>query len=228
MNVLVIDVGGTNIKLLATGQEEKRKFPSGLELDAELMTKRVKELTGDWSYEAIAIGYPGVVRNGAPITEPKNLKAGWVQFDYEAALGCPVKIMNDAAMQALGSYDSGRMLFLGLGTGLGSTLIVDGHIIPLALGDLPFRNRVFNHYLNRRGLKRLGPVFWREAVNEAAVLLQEAFEADYVVLGGGNADKLKQLPKGVRRGHNRNAFVGGFRMWEEATIAAQPRVLQMA
>jgi len=228
MNVLVVDIGGTKAKLLATGQEEKRKFPSGANMDAELMVKRVKELTDDWPYDAVSIGYPGVVRNGVPVTEPKKLKAGWVHFEYEAAFGCPVKIMNDAAMQALGSYDSGRMLFLGLGTGLGSTLIVDHHIIPLALGDLPFRRRVFDHYLSRRGRKRLGPSLWHEAVNEAVGLLQEAFEADYVVLGGGNADKLKQLPKGARRGHNRNAFTGGFRMWEEGATIKPSHYLRLA
>ena len=212
--VLVVDVGGTSVKFLATGQTDHREAPSGAEMDAEIMVRTVKGLAGDWHYDMVTLGYPGRVHKGRPVAEPKNLKSGWVVFDFEAAFGCPVRIINDAAMQALGSYDVGRMLFLGLGTGVGSTLIVDGHIVPLSLGEMAFKRATFDYYLNRDAFKRLGPTRWQRNVIKAGLLLKDAFEADYVVLGGGKADRLEKLPEGLRRGDNRNAFLGGFRLWE--------------
>jgi polyphosphate glucokinase len=215
MNVLVVDVGGTHVKILATGQEERREFPSGPTLTAEQMVRRVKELAGDWTYDAVSIGYPGPVLHGRPVAEPHNLAPGWVGFDYRAAFGRPVKVINDAAMQALGSYKGGKMLFLGLGTGLGSTMILDGIVEPMELGHLPYKKSTYEDYVGLRGLDRLGKKKWRQYVADVVAALIAALQPDDVVLGGGNVKKLKELPPGCRAGDNANAFLGGFRLWEE-------------
>jgi len=215
MNILAIDVGGTNVKILATGQEVPRKFPSGPTLTAGRMVNGVKELAEDWKYEAASIGYPGPVLRGRPLLEPHNLAKGWVGFDFEASFGCPVKVMNDAAMQALGSYKGGKMLFLGLGTGLGTALIVDGIVEPMELGHLPYKTKTYEDYVGLRGLKRFGKKKWRKHVADVVASLVAALEPDDVVLGGGNVKKLQELPPGCRAGDNTNAFVGGFRLWED-------------
>jgi len=220
MNVLVVDVGGTNVKLLATGEAAARKFPSGPELTACEMVKRVLEATADWSYEAVSIGYPGPVVKGQPAAEPRNLAPGWLELDFSAQFQRPVKIINDAAMQALGSYEGGRMLFLGLGTGLGSALVCERLVVPLELAHLPYRKRrTFEDYVGLRGLERLGQKAWRKAVADVVARLKAAIVADYVVLGGGNAKRIKKLPPGARLGANQNAFLGGFRLWEDYTHA---------
>jgi polyphosphate glucokinase len=215
MNVLVVDVGGHSVKVLATGQTEPRELPSGPTLTAEQMVAGVKKLAWDWHHDVVAVGYPGPVLHGRPVAEPHNLGPGWVGFDYQAAFGCPVKIVNDAAMQALGSYKGGKMLFLGLGTGLGSTLIVDGIVEPLELGHLPYRKATFEDYVGIRGLKRLGKKKWRKSVADVVARLVAALEPDEVVLGGGNVRKLRDLPPGSRAGDNANAFLGGFRLWAD-------------
>jgi polyphosphate glucokinase len=213
-SILVIDVGGTKIKILAAGQTEPRKASSGKEFTPGKLVDAVRELAQDWDYDAISLGYPGLTGIQGPRSEPGNLGPGWVGFDYATAFGMPVKLINDASMQALGSYEGGRMLFLGLGTGLGSTLIAGNVIVPLELGQLHFdKNRTLNDVLSRRGLERLGKNEWRHAVNRAVTALMRGFLADYVVLGGGNAKNVKELPPGVRRGHNLTAFRGGVRLW---------------
>lgn len=216
MNVLVIDVGGTHVKMLATGVDESRKFESGPEFTPEQLVVEVKARTADWQYDAISLGVPGLVDHRGPSDEPGNLGPGWVGFDFATALTHPVRVVNDAAMQALGGYDGGRMLFLGLGTGLGSTLIVDRVIVPLELGNLKFNRRenLFDR-LGRHGFKRLGRRRWEATVHEAVATLRESFAADYVLLGGGQVDRLKRIPRGARRGGNADAFTGGFRLWEE-------------
>ena len=215
MNVLVVDVGGTHVKVLASGQEDHREFPSGPALTAEQMVRGVKELAGDWKYEAVSIGYPGPVLHGRPVLEPHNLGPGWVGFGYTTAFGCPVKLINDAAMQALGSYKGGKMLFLGLGTGLGTAMIVDGIVEPMELGRFPYKEGTFEDYAGIRGLVRLGEEKWRQHVADMVAKLITALEPDDVVLGGGNVKKLKELPPRCRAGDNANAFLGGFRLWEE-------------
>jgi polyphosphate glucokinase len=215
MNILVVDVGGTSVKILATGQENPRKFPSGPTMTAEQMVATVKELAGDWQYEVVSIGYPGFVVRGRPVTEPYNLALGWVGFDFQSAFGCPVKIINDAAMQALGSYKGGKMLFLGLGTGLGAAMVVDGVVEPMELAHLRYRKRSFEAYVGKRGLKLQGKKKWRKRVADVVAKLVAALEPDDIVLGGGNVKKLRELPPGCRAGDNANAFVGGFRLWEE-------------
>ena len=217
MNVLVVDVGGTHVKILATGQKERRRFTSGPALTAEQMVRGVKELAGEWKYDAVSIGYPGAVLHGRPVAEPHNLAPGWVGFDYGAAFGCPVKIINDAAMQALGSYKGGKMLFLGLGTGLGAAMILDGIVEPMELGHLPYKKGTYEDYVGLRGLDGHGKKKWRQDVAEVVALLIAALEPDDVVLGGGNVKKLKELPPRCRAGENANAFLGGFRLWEEET-----------
>ena len=213
--ILAIDIGGTNVKVLATGQQEVRKFPSGSGLAPAQMVDGVQALTRDWEYEAVSIGYPGPVIDNKAILEPKNLASGWVGFDFAARFGKPVKLINDAAMQALGSYEGGRMLFLGLGTGLGSALIIERVIAPLELAHLPYKKgRTFEDYLGIRGLDRLGKKKWMKAVEDVVGRLKAALVADYVVLGGGNARKLESLPTGARLGDNSHAFQGGFRLWE--------------
>jgi polyphosphate glucokinase len=216
--VLVADVGGTNVKILATDQETPRKFPSGTSLTAHEMVAKVREAAADWQYDVVSVGYPGPVLRGKPVSEPHNLGKGWVGFDYEAAFGCPVKVLNDAAMQALGSYEGGRMLFLGLGTGLGTALIVDGMIEPMELAHLPYRKATYEDYIGERGLERLGKKKWRKFVNDVVTLLSAALRPDYVVLGGGNVRKLKELPPNCRAGDNVNAFRGGFRLWEDSHV----------
>ena len=214
--VLVIDVGGTHVKVLATGQKEARKVDSGPTMTPAMMVQQVKQLVKDWPYDVVAIGYPGPVGHGRPLHNPANLGIGWVGFDFHKAFGKPVRLINDAAMQALGSYQGGSMLFLGLGTGLGSALMVDGILEPLELAHLPFKKkRTYEDYVGLRGLQRLGKKKWRKYVTEVVETLQTALEADYVVLGGGNAKFLKELPKDARLGTNENAFVGGFRLWEQ-------------
>jgi hypothetical protein len=216
MNVLVIDIGGTNIKFLASGQAQSRRFPSGKEMTPEQMVARVKQDTGDWQYDAVSIGYPGRVVEDRAVTEPRNLAHGWVGFDFAAAFGRPVKVINDAAMQALGSYNGGTMLFLGLGTGLGSALMVRGHIVPMELGALSYRKGAIEDYLGARGLQKFGKKKWRKTVEFAVARFTSALFLDDVVIGGGNAKKLKLAPPGCRLGDNANAFVGGFRMWAKA------------
>jgi polyphosphate glucokinase len=216
MNVLVVDVGGTHVKILATGQKQSREFPSGSTLTAKQMVAGVKKLAEDWKYNAVSIGYPGPVINNRPLTDPWNLGRGWAGFDFEAAFMCPVKVVNDAAMQALGSYKGGKMLFLGLGTGLGSAMIVDGIVEPMELGHLPYKLHTFEDYVGTRGFARLGETKWRQAVADVVTRLIAALEPEDVVLGGGNVKQLKKLPPGCRAGDNANAFLGGFRLWEEA------------
>ncbi len=214
MTVLTIDVGGTNLKVLATGQEQRRRVPSGKQMTAERMVSEAKRLTKDWEYDVVSIGYPGPVYEGRLIAEPRNLGKGWVEFDFERAFGCPVRIMNDAAMQALGSYQGGKMLFLGLGTGLGACAIVHGKVIPLELAHLPYKKGTYEDYVGRRRLEQQGPKKWTRDVAEVVAQLASALQFDDVVLGGGNAKKLKEIPKGCRLGSNANAFHGGFRMWD--------------
>lgn len=220
MEVLVVDVGGSHVKISATGQEASREFPSGPTLTAEQMVAGVLKCAAGWKYDAVSLGYPGPVLRGRPVSEPHNLASGWVGFDFEAAFGHPVKIINDAAMQALGSYTGGRMLFLGLGTGLGSAMIVDGVVEPMELGHLPYRKGTYEDYVGKRRLERVGKRKWRRAVEDVVARLITALEPDDVVLGGGNVRKLKKLPPGCRAGENANAFRGGFRLWE---IAQEPR-----
>jgi polyphosphate glucokinase len=213
--VLVIDVGGTHVKLLATGQKEHTQFDSGPKMTCQAMISQVKKLTKDWGYSRISLGFPGPVAHGRVVAEPFNLGPGWVRCDFAKAFGCPVKLINDAAMQALGSYGGGRMLFLGLGTGLGSALIVDGVLEPLELAHLPYKKRLtYEDFVGERGLVRLGKKKWRKEVAEVAAQLQRAMEADYVVFGGGNARLLKNLPRHYRLGDNSNSFTGGFRLWD--------------
>ncbi len=216
MKVLVVDVGGTNVKILATGQTERRRFPSGRKLTAEQMVAGVKKLAADWQYDVVSVGYPGPVLHGRPINDPPNLGKGWVGFDFQKAFGCPVKVINDAAMQALGSYQGGRMLFLGLGTGLGSAMVIDGDIEPMELGHLPYRRRTYEDYVGLRGIRRYGRKKWRRYVKNVVERFVKALEPTEVILGGGNTKLLKALPARCSPGANANAFVGGFRLWGES------------
>jgi polyphosphate glucokinase len=219
MNVLVIDIGGSHVKMLATGQAERRRFDSGPQLTPQRMVEQVRKLAGDWHCEAISIGYPGRVDHRGPAADTENLGPGWAGFDFCKAFGLPVKVCNDAVMQALGSYDGGRMLFLGLGTGLGSTLIAGKTIVPMELGNLPYgTDGTIADYVSKAGLARHGEEAWQRAVTEVVGMLRSALAADYVVLGGGNADRVQHLPPQTRRGHNHNAFVGGFRLWETTVV----------
>lgn len=220
MKVLAIDIGGSNVKILASGQTERRRLPSGKTLTPAVMVEGVKSLAEGWDYDVLSIGYPGVVRDGRPATEPHNLGRGWAGFDFEAAFGKPVKIINDAAMQALGSYEREKMLFLGLGTGLGSALVVRGLVLPMELAHLPYRRSTFEDHVGAAALQRLGRKKWRERVIDVAQRLQAALVPDELVLGGGNAKQLGKLPDGWRVVDNTNAFVGGFRLWE-----TQPKTL---
>ena len=214
-SILAVDVGGSHVKALASGEPERRRFESGPQLTAAQMVERVLELTRDWDYDAVSVGVPAQVTAGRVVHEPVNLGEGWVGFDFEAAFGKPTRVVNDAAMQALGSYRGGRMLFLGLGTGLGSAMVVDGIVEPMELGHLPYRKKTFEDYVGERGLERLGKKRWRTRVAEVVEELTAALEPDEVVLGGGNVDELDELPPRVRRGDNSNAFLGGFRLWDE-------------
>ena len=214
MRILVIDVGGTNVKVIMTGRREPIKIPSGKHMTARAMVKAVKEATKDWTYDAVSIGYPGPAANGRIMAEPKNLARGWVGFDFQKAFGKPVKIINDAAMQALGSYEGGRMLFLGLGTGLGTTLIIDGVVAPMELAHLPFKKgRTYEEYLGQAALNKRGKKRWKRHVFEVVAMLKAALVADTVVLGGGNTRLIEKLPAGIRRGTNDRAFAGGYRLW---------------
>jgi polyphosphate glucokinase len=216
--ILVVDVGGTHIKVLATGQKEPIKIPSGPKMTAKKMVQEVRKATAGWKYDVVSLGYPAPVVHGRPLSEPYNLGGGWVGFDFRKAFGHPIKIVNDAAMQALGIYHGGRMLFLGLGTGLGSAMIVDGILEPMEVAHLPYRKgRTFEDYLGIRGLKRLGKKRWRRHVFKVVEQLKNALGADYVVLGGGNSKVLKTLPPGCQLGDNATAFTGGFRLWEDPT-----------
>jgi hypothetical protein len=212
--ILVIDVGGSNVKMMIS-RAQRRKFKSGPAMTPREMVTQIKSLLEDWAFDAISIGFPAPVRNGCIMTEPKHLGAGWTRFNFEKSLGKPVRIINDAAMQALGSYRGQRMLFLGLGTGLGSTLIWENNVLPLELGDLPYGNdHIIEDCLGKSGLKELGEKRWKSEVLRAVMFLKKSLIADYVVLGGGSVKKFDQLPKGIQMGHNRNAFLGGVRLWQ--------------
>jgi polyphosphate glucokinase len=220
MNVLAVDVGGTHVKVLVSGEETPRKISSGPEMTPEEMVTVVKKLAEGWSYDVISIGYPGPVVHGRPFHDPYNLGPGWMAFDYAKAFGKPVKMINDAAMQALGSYKSGAMLFLGLGTGLGSAMIVEGRIEPMELAHLPYRKATYEDYVGLRGLKRYGKKRWRDYVEDVVERLTAALEPDEVVIGGGNSKLLKKLPPKARLGSNANAFLGGFRLWQDEKVSA--------
>src|SRR5262245_6889173 len=218
MRVLVVDIGGTHVKVLATGQTEAREFSSGPRLTAEQMVDGVKTLAAGWAYDVVSVGYPGPVLDGRPVTEPRHLGPGWTGFDYQKAFGCPVRVVNDAAMQALGSYQGGKMLFLGLGTGLGSTLIVDDIVEPMELGHLPYRDGTFEESVGVAGLQAHGLSQWRRDVEDVVGRLIAALGPEDVVLGGGNVHQLDTLPPGCRAGDHANAFLGGFRLWQRSPI----------
>ena len=213
-SVLVVDVGGSHVKVRASAEPERRKADSGPTMSAEGMVTAVRELTDGWDWDRVSVGIPSPVHNGRVVSEPVNLGAGWVGFDYEAGFGRPTRVVNDAAMQALGSYEGGTMLFLGLGTGLGSALVSESLVQPLELGHLPYRKATFEDYTGEAALERRGKKRWRRDVADVITTLAAALEPDYVVVGGGNADKLKELPENVRLGDNENAFLGGFRLWD--------------
>ncbi|HMM91668.1 ROK family protein [Bradyrhizobium sp.] len=214
--VLAIDIGGSRVKVMTSTERVRRAFASGPNLSAKAMVRQVKALTKDWSYDVVAIGYPGPVANNRPLSEPHNLGQGWAGFNFEKAFGRPTRVVNDALMQAIGSYEGGRMLFLGLGTGLGSAMIVDGILEPMELAHLPYRRgKTFEYYVGAAALKRVGRKKWQRAVDDVLKRLLAALEPDYVMLGGGNAGKLDKLPRKVRLGANTNAFEGGFRLWKK-------------
>ena len=216
MKVLVVDIGGSSVKILCTGHKIRRKFPSGPMMTPDQMVAAVHKASHGWDYDVLSIGYPGRVVAGRPVAEPRNLGSGWINFDFESAFGRPVKIINDATMQAIGSYRNGTMLFLGLGTGLGSTLIAEGIVLPMELGHLPYKAGTFEEYVGKRGLRRFGKRQWRRNVRDVVSRLMAALHPEYVVIGGGNVDELKRLPPGCHAGTNANAFIGGFRLWESA------------
>ena len=215
MKILAIDIGGTHVKVLLSGEEIPRKFESGPSLTAKKMVVGVKVITRDWNYDVVSLGYPGPVLQSRPVLEPHNLAGGWVGFDYQRAFGKPVKILNDAAMQALGSYKKGKMLFLGLGTGLGTCMVTDGIVEPMELGHLPYKKATYEDYVGIRGLETRGKKKWRRDVADVVQCLVAALEPDDVVLGGGNSKELKELPPHCRLGDNANAFLGGFRLWDK-------------
>jgi polyphosphate glucokinase len=216
MRIMVVDIGGTHVKLLATGRRTPVRLPSGPHLTPNEMVKLVKAAAAGWQYDAVSVGFPAPVVHGRPVTEPHNLGPGWVGFNFHKAFGKPVKVINDAAMQALGSYQGGRMLFFGLGTGLGSALIVEGLVEPMELGHLPYKKgKTYEDYVGQRGLKRLGKKKWRKHVLDAISRLRAAFEADDVVVGGGNAKLIEKWPAGIRTGSNTQAFRGGYRLWQD-------------
>ena len=223
MKVLVIDIGGSNIKFRVTGRSEERHFESGPKMTAAAMADGVKKLAAGWAYDVVAMGYPGVVKNDQPLTEPHNLAKGWVEFDYRAAFGKPVKIINDAAMQALGGYKGGKLLFLGLGTGLGSTMVVEGVVMPMELAHLPYRKKTFEDYVGERALERDGQKKWRKHVADVVARLSAALIPDDIVIGGGNVRHIEEMPPLCRAGDNEHAFAGGFRMWAGAAkLPAKP------
>jgi hypothetical protein len=222
-SILVIDIGGSHVKLMIS-RSEKRKFGSGPSMTPREMMKKTKAAVDGWKFDAISIGFPAPVHNGRIAMEPKHLGRGWTRFNFRKALGKPVHVINDAAMQALGSYRGKRMLFLGLGTGLGSALVWPNNVLSLELGELPFRNgSIIEDYLAKSGMADLGEKEWKQLVNRAVIQLRKSLIADYVVLGGGNVKKLDRLPKGVERGHNRNAFLGGCRLWQIDSRTRQPK-----
>lgn len=224
MAILVIDVGGTHIKLRLQGLDEVRKSPSGSTLTPHDLIAKVQADTRDWSFDRVTIGFPAPVVDGALQQDPVNLGPGWLGFDFTAAFSCPVKLINDAAMQALGSYEGGRMLFLGLGTGLGTALVFNNFLVPMELGHLPYKKgRSFEDYVGQAGMKRLGRRKWKDVVFDVVARLRRAFVAEYVVLGGGNVKKLDELPPACRPGDNRNAFLGGLRLWNEQMPKTEPR-----
>ena len=221
--ILVIDVGGSNVKLMISSAQ-KRKFKSGPDLTPRKMVAQMKPLLRDWRFDTVSMGFPSPVRNGRIMSEPKHLGPGWTRFDFEKSLSKPIRIINDAAMQALGSFRGGRMLFLGLGTGLGSTMIWEANVLPLELGDLPYGDGdVIEDYLGKSGMKQLGEKAWKREVLRAVLLLKKSLIADYVVLGGGSAKKFDQLPSGIELGHNRNAFLGGVRLWQIDLRTRRPK-----
>jgi predicted NBD/HSP70 family sugar kinase len=221
--ILVIDIGGSNVKVMIS-RAQRQKFTSGPEMTPRELVTQLKSQLQDWTFDAISMGFPAPIRNGCIMSEPKHLGAGWTRFNFEKSLGKPVRIINDAAMQALGSYRGRRMLFLGLGTGLGSTLIWQSNVLPLELGDLPYGNgHIIEDYLGKSGLKKLGEKRWESEVVRAVVLLKKSLIADYVVLGGGSAKRLDQLPEGVELGHNRNAYLGGIRLWQTEPDTGRPK-----
>jgi polyphosphate glucokinase len=211
--VLAVDVGGSHVKAVLNGVDERRRFVSGPELTAAQMVEGVLKETDDWEYVGVSVGVPGPVIDGKVVREPVNLGEGWVGYNFEKAFGKPTKVINDAAMQALGSYEGGRMLFLGLGTGLGTTLVIDGVVAPMELGHLPYRKATYEDYVGEAGLERDGHKRWQKHVVETIEHLSAALLPDYVVLGGGNARELHELPENCRLGHNEDAFLGGFRLW---------------
>ena len=233
MKILIIDIGGTHVKLLGTGQTTPLKFVSGPKMTPAQMVSNIKKLTASWTYDVVSIGYPGPVLHDRILREPHNLAPGWVNFNFSKAFGCPVKVINDAAMQALGSYKTGRMLFLGLGTGLGSAMIVDGLLQPMELGHLPYRDATYEDYVGVRGLERFGKKKWRKYVADVVERLAAALEPDDIVLSGGNVKYLNELPQKCRGGVNANAFTGGTRLWtavsgSESDVAHQPSTRKRA
>lgn len=221
-SVLAIDVGGSHVKALVSGESEPRRAESGPAFTPQQTVEAVRKLADGWTWELVSVGVPTPVHGGRIVHDPVNLGPGWVGFDFATAFGKPTRVVNDAAMQALGSYDGGTMLFLGLGTGLGSALVGDGLVQPMELGHLPYRKKTFEDYVGEAALERRGKKRWRQDVADVVEKLSAAVEPDYVVLGGGNADKMKELPPNVRLGDNDNAFVGGFRLWDPAAQARIP------
>jgi hypothetical protein len=221
MDVLVIDVGGSSVKLWHTAHQEHRKFDSGKDLLPDEMVAKARDMTADWSYEAVALGLPCRISVGRPVEDPQNLGPGWVGFHFAAAFACPVRIMNDACLQALGSYDGGRMLFLSLGTAVGSAFIAERLVLSLDIGRLRIGEQRLFELLGDKGYEKLGPKKWQKVVEETVPALKHALMADYVVLGGGNAKEIEELPDGVRRGHNRTVVEGGRRLWEQLSDPSQ-------
>ena len=215
MNVLVIDIGGSNIKLLATGQPERIKIPSGSNFKPEDLIPLVKDTTKEWAYEAISIGFPGVVKHGEIAADPVNMGKGWMGFDFQKAFGMPVRIINDAAMQALGSYEGGKLLFMGFGTGLGTAMVFEDLILPLEGGHLPFKQGTFETHVGNAAMKKVGKKKWKELVYQTIEHFRHCFQPDEIVLGGGNSKYLEEIPEKCRLGSNKNAFTGGFRLWEK-------------
>ncbi|MCA1657926.1 MAG: ROK family protein [Verrucomicrobiaceae bacterium] len=220
--ILVIDIGGTHVKLMIS-RSEKRKFDSGTKLSPRQMIAQIKKTTEGWSYDVISIGFPAPVEKGRIMSDPKHLAPGWVGWNFQKSLGKPTRVINDAALQAVGSYRGGRMLFLGLGTGLGSTLLWNKNVLPLELGDLPYQGGIIEEVLGKPGLERLGKRDWMREVLFCLAQLKLSFIADYVVLGGGNVKQFDKLPEGIEMGHNRNAYRGGCRLWETEPGTKRPK-----
>ncbi len=223
MKILAVDVGGSHVKILATGQKQKREIVSGPEMTARQMVSDVKKLSQGWTYDVVSVGYPGPVLHNRPVAEPHNLGSGWLRFDFASAFGRPVRVVNDAAMQALGSYRGGKMLFLGLGTGLGSAMIVGGIVEPMEIGHLPYKKGIYEDYVGNPALERFGKKRWRKHVNDVIECLVAALEPEDVVIGGGNVVHMKKLPRGCRATNNAHAFIGGFRLWDDPQTIPRPR-----